>query len=89
MQIDNLKDLEAIIKLLSKHQLECLEIGDIKITKSKHLGKAIPQKKQVESPVNLDIDEDDHLMFASTSAPKMALEDFSLFSANLPPDQNG
>lgn len=82
MNID-LKDLEAIMKLMTKHQVDMVEVEGLKISKKMHLGPKMP-KKPFTMPTPQA--EKDDLMFLSTSAPKLSLDEFQKFSSNIPKD---
>ena len=85
----NLQTVEALLKLMTKHQADSIELtpdGGIKISKKLHYGPKLPKKTYAEPPVihGASVLSDEDVMFAATSAPKMSLEDFTKFSANKP-----
>ena len=75
MSVD-LELLESVFKLCQKYQISELEVGDIKLKKTIHLGPKLPKKKFTLPP------SDDDIMFASSSAPKLSLADFAKFTSN-------
>ena len=79
----DLKALDNIIKLMTKNQVETLEIEGLKITKRIHLGKPVPQSKKQE-PAILHTYTEEEIMFASSGAPQRSLEDFDRYAVNAP-----
>jgi hypothetical protein len=77
----DLKQLESILKLMDKYQVDCIEQDGIKISKSKHPHKTVRShyakkaKPEYQLPVNFQ--PDDEIMFAQSSAPAL---DFSTFN---------
>lgn len=85
-----LKELESVVKLMVKYQLDSLKLPDgTEISKKIHLGPKLPNKKEIHNPIIIGskVLSDEDLMFAATSAPRRNLEDFVNYSANVPPDQ--
>lgn len=81
MEEMNLKDLEAIMKLMGKYQIDLVELPGIKVSKKIHLGPKVPKPKySAAPPINMQTEED--IMFMSSAAPKLSLDDFAKFTAN-------
>ena len=86
MNQNQLKELEAVLKLVSKYQLDelCLPDGT-KIIKKNHLGKPVekPDYTFPSSPMPLTAEE---IIFGATSAPRLTLEDFDRMASNVQKD---
>ena len=85
MNQNQLKELESLLKLVSKYKLERLELPDgTCIIKKMHLGSPVEKPEYTfPSPLPLTSEE---ILFGATSAPKLTLEDFDRMSANSPKD---
>lgn len=80
--LPTLKYLEAVMKLMAKNQISTLELPGLKLTKSVFKQPKMPllnAKPKFNQPVNFKTDED--IMFASSSAPKLSLDQFERFAA--------
>jgi hypothetical protein len=85
-----LRELESVLKLVTKYQLDSLELPDgTKISKKIHLGPKLPTRKDLDRPIRIGdkVLSDEDVMFAATAAPKMSLEDFDRLAANPPKDK--
>lgn len=80
----DLKQIENLMKLMTKFQVDLIEVDGLKISKKIHQGPKLPKKDFTLSPAATSINQDleDDVMFASTNAPKLTLEEFSKFSSN-------
>jgi hypothetical protein len=77
----DLKNLEEIMKLMQKYQVDAFEMEDLKLSKKLHLGPKPPKNKiKAAPPVNMLSEEE--IMFAASNAPKLSLDDFNKFAAN-------
>jgi hypothetical protein len=68
----NLDVVKELINILVSNKLDCLEVGDIKICKTRWESKPIEKKEPTQKQLEADMDE---ILFYSTSAPPMSLED--------------
>lgn len=90
MNDNQLKELEAVLKLVTKYSLDAIEFhpdGTLKtVTKKIHLGPKVPSKKDINNPITIGsrVLSDEDVMFAATAAPKMSLSDFDRFAVNPP-----
>ncbi len=63
----DLRTVKALLKLLEEHKLDVLEVGNIKLVKSKHIiEQPKPQKTAQKTTNDQDISEED-MMFWSSS----------------------
>lgn len=82
----SIKYLSDLMKLMSKYQIDFIELPSIKLSKKLHQGKSIKTKStlpiKTKSVIAVNGEIEDDIIFASTSAPKMSLEDFNRFASN-------
>lgn len=78
----DLKELEGCLKLMVKYQVSEITTPEITIKKGIHLGPKLEKKKIAELPANYASDED--ILFASSKAPRLTLDQFANYSANTP-----
>jgi hypothetical protein len=77
----SIDELEKMMKLMQKYQIDELELGELKLHKKLHMGPKIPKKPySLPSLPASSFDED--IMFASSSAPKLSMSEFNRFAAN-------
>lgn len=86
------KELEKVLKLMVKYNVDSIKMEGLEINKSLHLSAKTPIKKpSLISPAIISTDEEgtafnmDEVLFHSSSAPKMNLEDFSRYAAPVVP----
>jgi hypothetical protein len=73
--------LEKVMKLMQKYQIDELEFDNIKLHKKLHIGPKLPKKPYSIAPIAPSYMDED-IMFASSSAPKLSMEEFNRFAAN-------
>ena len=69
----NIEEVELFIKLLMDNKLDFLKVGDLEIHKSR-----FDQPKQESKPNNSTLSEEDDIdsiLFHSTSAPALSIEE--------------
>lgn len=59
--------LEKVIGLMKTHRIDCIELGDIKILKTKH--DVVKPENATTSASNKTVFTDEELLFHSTSHP--------------------
>lgn len=82
---NELKDLEAVMKLMTKYQVDQVTLpSGIIITKALHLPAKTRQRasknQEAQLPVNWTTSTPDDILFAQSSAPPITLEDFENFT---------
>jgi hypothetical protein len=78
----SLKDIEKVMKLMVKLQIATFECEGIKITKTLHLNpKPAKVLTATFSTVPVNFSSPDDVMFLSTKAPKMSLDEIDRWHA--------
>lgn len=76
-----LEMIQALSKLVVDHKLDSLKLGELEIVKSKHEGI----KNEPRSSANLASMSEEELLFYSTSAPALTIEEVEALAVNPPP----
>jgi hypothetical protein len=74
--------LEKVMKLMTKYQVDVIELQGLKISKKIHQGPKLPKPNFKPAPTLIHQYSDEDVMFASSSAPRLTLEDFDAFTAH-------
>lgn len=77
-----LEAIQSLIKMVVDNKLDKLELGDLKISKSRYEASKAEARPTVNNPTLIDEDE---ILYWSTSTPTLTAEQIELLAANPPP----
>ena len=83
----DLKDIEKLMKAMTKYQVSSIKMEGLEIQKNLHLNPKAKDKPTIQIspaplPVNYSAPED--VLFLNSKAPKLSLDEWDRFSSNSP-----